>query len=100
MKPTKRNISLFRISSILGLTFCFILNILMCFFILKIIPQKINPIDRFIPSLELAELRGQSANIAVVEYILLVSNKNIWLAYLLNIFGVTSVSVSFIVILI
>jgi hypothetical protein len=66
MKPNKFNIKLFRFSAILGLTTCWVLNLMWCYFLLRIIPQKINPIYSLNSSLERAESKGQTANMAIV----------------------------------
>lgn len=96
MEPTVRNLRIFRIAALLALGLCWILNVLWAFFILKIVPQTINPEFPNNPSLEAAGINGQSSTVPLVT-ILNTQYKNFtWVSYFIAVFIMISITVSFI----
>eukprot|EP01080_Neovahlkampfia_damariscottae_P007420 gene7420-11743_t len=93
MKPTFRNINLFRLASVLGLIVCWLLNIFWCLFILKIVPQTAEGKNA---SLHSASEAGQPSTVPLVEILNTQHPQFIWVGYLVAIFIMISITVSFI----
>ncbi|KAL0479858.1 hypothetical protein AKO1_007364 [Acrasis kona] len=94
MRPTRRNLQFFRWSAVLALFVCFLLNVLWCFFVLEIVPQRSdNPED---PTLERAHRDEEISIVPVIEII----NKRFpsftWLGIFVQVFISISITVSFI----
>ncbi|EGC30319.1 hypothetical protein DICPUDRAFT_6061, partial [Dictyostelium purpureum] len=74
----------------------YILNIIWCWFLLQIIPQVPNPNNPGFPSLEEAAIHGEIATIPLMKVVSESFPQFLWIAYLVNIFIVISITISFI----
>jgi uncharacterized membrane protein len=95
MKPTKMNVQLFRAASVLGLVVCWLLNVFWCLFILRIVPQAQDPQKPTLPSLQLAAKDGYPSTVPLVEILNTQHPEFAWVAYLVAIFIMISISVRY-----
>lgn len=91
--PSKQTIRWFRFGAIAGITTCWLLNVLWVLFILKIVPQT-GPR----PSLEYSNDNGEIATISLIEIIQKDFPEYNWLAVVVQVFIMISITVSFITI--
>lgn len=91
MKPTRRNILVVQISSCLALFICYALNVLWCYFVLQIVPQKGET-----NSLEAAKKLGQISTGPVINIIEKDHPQYAWMAKLVSAFVTLSVTVSYV----
>jgi len=90
--PSKLNVHMFRAGAVLGIFTCFVLNILWCLFVLRIVPQYGDI------SLEQAEEEGNISTVPLVQIIETTPELHqfTWIAVLVQIFITTSITVSFV----
>ncbi|EGG22399.1 hypothetical protein DFA_04518 [Cavenderia fasciculata] len=79
-----------------SLTTVYILNIIWCWFLLRIIPQLPDPNNPSYPSLLEAEKKGQIATIPLMGVVEQFYPEFLWIARITDIFIVISISISFI----
>lgn len=94
MKPTKLNLHVFQVAAVLGIAVCFALNVLWCLFILMIVPQS-SP-DPNEPTLEKALRKQQISTVILVEVLEKNYPQFTWITYVVSIFIMVSVTVSFV----
>eukprot|EP01028_Stygiella_incarcerata_P010855 TRINITY_DN5875_c0_g1_i1.p1 TRINITY_DN5875_c0_g1~~TRINITY_DN5875_c0_g1_i1.p1 ORF type:complete len:601 (-),score=145.36 TRINITY_DN5875_c0_g1_i1:1619-3421(-) len=90
---TKSAMKKFRNSILLGVFACFILNIAWTYFVLQIVPQSSSDPDE--PTLKKAEKDGDMATVPVVDVIKRDHPQYTWVAILVEIFIMLSITVSF-----
>jgi hypothetical protein len=106
MRPTKRNVKLFVITVVSALIFCAFLNILFCWFVLRIVPQKSDGTGNTLEGIfsifsnNFSKKKDAAKNgmIATVPLINIMKEKypNLaWISYLVSIFIMLSITVSF-----
>lgn len=99
VKQKKKDIKIFMFSSLSGLTLVWIFNILWCYFVLRIVPQH-GPDDNNrerVTTLRGAGLWGEISTVPLTNIINEVYPKYSWIAMIITLFTVISVTVSFIV---
>eukprot|EP01132_Coremiostelium_polycephalum_P003086 gene3086-3857_t len=79
-----------------ALSTVYILNIMWCWFLLRIIPQVPNPSNPEMPSLQVSAEEGQIATIPLMHVIKLYYPQFLWIARIVDIFMVISITISFI----
>lgn len=94
MKPTKLNLHVFQIAAVLGIAVCFLLNVFWCLFILMIVPQTSS--DPNEPTLEKALREQQISTVILVEVLQKNYPQFTWISYVVSIFIMVSVTVSFV----
>lgn len=87
---------MFRIASVLGLAVCWIINILWVYFLLIIVPQTARPGEDEENTLEYARKHGLISTVPLINIINKKFPSLAWIAYLVNIFIMISITVSFI----
>ena len=87
-------IQVFRWAAILGLFFSFVVNILWCLFVLRIVPQTAT--DENYPSLQQSKQKGEISTVPIIEIIKLSYKQFTWLGYFVQVFISLSITVSFI----
>eukprot|EP00698_Gefionella_okellyi_P023712 TRINITY_DN8176_c0_g1_i3.p1 TRINITY_DN8176_c0_g1~~TRINITY_DN8176_c0_g1_i3.p1 ORF type:complete len:408 (+),score=77.01 TRINITY_DN8176_c0_g1_i3:90-1313(+) len=96
VQPTRRDISIMRMCICAGLVICWLLNVLWCHFILEVVPQLGAPNDT--ATLQYALHHGQIATVPLIEIIRSLFPQLMWLAYIVTIMVMVSITVSFITI--
>ncbi|KAF0973176.1 hypothetical protein FDP41_008383 [Naegleria fowleri] len=86
-------IQIFRWSAILGLFVCFLINVLWCLFVLRIVPQEST--DKNYPSLHKSKEKGEISTVPIIEIIKLKYPQYVWLGYFVQFFISLSITVSF-----
>jgi hypothetical protein len=94
MKPTVQSINAFRIASCAAILSCFVLNVLWCYFALRIVPQ--NSTDPSMPSLERSRKNQDPGFVPIVQMIAKSFPQYNWLSIIIQVFISLSVSVSFV----
>jgi len=87
---TKRDLRNFITAIISGLFFVYLLNVIWCFYILKIVPQMGEI------SLAMSEQRGEIATIPLITIIATQFPEYDWIATVINVFIMLSITVSYI----
>lgn len=95
MSPTARNIGLFRFVSVLALFVCWLLNVLWCWFILRIVPQSIDPANPNAPTLERSSQLGEPSTVPLISILNTGKGNFGWIGYLVAVFIMVSITVSF-----
>ncbi|KAG2374259.1 hypothetical protein C9374_010829 [Naegleria lovaniensis] len=88
-------IQIFRWSAILGLFVCFVINVLWCLFVLRIVPQESSSTDKNYPSLHKSKEKGEISTVPIIEIIKLKYPQYVWLGYFVQFFISLSITVSF-----
>eukprot|EP01130_Rhizamoeba_saxonica_P017552 TRINITY_DN8535_c0_g1_i1.p1 TRINITY_DN8535_c0_g1~~TRINITY_DN8535_c0_g1_i1.p1 ORF type:complete len:508 (-),score=66.93 TRINITY_DN8535_c0_g1_i1:15-1538(-) len=91
VKNNARDIKLFMLSSVGGLFFVWLLNVLWCYFILGVVPQVSGDI-----SLLNAQRNGSISTVPLIEIIRRDHPQFGWAAYTVDIFIIVSITVSYI----
>lgn len=99
VKQRKKDVKIFMFSSLSGLTLVWIFNILWCYFVLQIVPQQ-GPDDdnrEKVTTLRGAGMWGEISTVPLTNIINSVYPQYSWIALIITLFTVVSVTVSFIV---
>lgn len=91
--PTRRNVRMFQLAAVSAIVICTLINITWVLFVLKIVPQE-DTEDK--PSLHRSADRGEISTVPVIEIIDASFPQYKWLGLLVQIFIITSITVSFI----
>lgn len=91
--PSKQTIRWFRFGAVAGITTCWLINVMWVLFILLIVPQT-GPR----PSLEYSNENGEISTISLIEIIQKDFPEYNWLAVLVQVFIMISITVSFVTI--
>jgi hypothetical protein len=95
MQPTARNLHLYRFVAVLALVVCWFLNVAWCFFVLRIVPQEIDPTNPNAPSLGRSAQLGESSTVPLIAILNTAHKEYTWIGYVVGVFIVISITVSF-----